>query len=83
MILQRYSIHTPPYARGQLVEDANGQVLKLLDVKDTLNDALHALGRAKRSPGINGYQASEIESAILAIESIVGPIKTPEVSHAA
>ena len=28
-MISRYSIETPPYARGRLVEDENGKILKL------------------------------------------------------
>lgn len=81
MTLQRYSIHTPPYARGQLVEDERGQVLKLLDVTDTLNDALFALERARKYPDANPYQIAEIDSAVLAIREIVGHKAPAKVSE--
>ena len=31
--MKRYKIHTPPYAKGQLVESEDGTVVKLEDVQ--------------------------------------------------
>ena len=32
-VMKRYKIHTPPYAKGQLVESEDGTVVKLEDVQ--------------------------------------------------
>lgn len=70
--LQRYKIHTPPYARGELVRDDDGQVLKLAEVQDLLDQALFALDRARKYPDANPHQVAEIDSAVLVLREIVG-----------
>ena len=70
-MISRYSIETPPYARGRLVEDENGKILKLDEAAETLNSALFALQRARNYKDVNPYLLAEIDSAMLAIRDVI------------
>lgn len=46
-MINRYSIHTPPYASGRLVEDPSGNILKLDEVRSlffTLRELMEKTG---------------------------------------
>lgn len=80
-VMNRYRIHTPMYAPGQLVEAADGNIFKRDEVIEALEPALAALKRVSNHVAANSYQASELSEAIDAIEQIVSPAELPEVSE--
>lgn len=57
---------------GATVDDATLKLVVPDMPADALNGAIYALERAKNYPCLSMYQVAEIDSAILAIRSVVG-----------